>query len=242
MHRLTAAGVFRSLFRVVKTNHSHSFCRMKVTTSAEWVKRQLRDPYVQMRRAAQYRARSAYKLIEIDDKYKLFKKGQCVVDCGAAPGAWTQVAVQRTQVDTSQGEGEVCVVAVDLLPIQPVKGAITIAPADFTHPSTITRIQDALSNRAVSVVLSDMSPTLSGIKELDHENGMMLAIAARDFALTHSALGAHFLCKIFQGGTENKFLESLKEFYEHVRYVKPNSSRSESREIYVLARRMKKRI
>ena len=141
----TAAGVFKSLFRVVKTNRSHSFCRMKVTTSAEWLKRQMRDPYVQMRRAAQYRfklfnsldfklssvsrckysftlfgstcisfqprsiylflrARSAYKLIEIDDKYKLFKQGQCIVDCGAAPGAWTQVAVQRTQVDTSQGK------------------------------------------------------------------------------------------------------------------------------------------
>nr|XP_045594871.1 rRNA methyltransferase 2, mitochondrial-like isoform X2 [Procambarus clarkii] len=166
-------------------------------SSQDWLTRQLNDPYVKLAKHNQFRARSAFKLLEITEKHKIIKPGQVVLECGAAPGAWTQVAVTGTNsLPQDKNKPQGMVVAVDILAIYPLPGATLLGGKDFTQKETHQEILNILQGRKIDVVLSDMAPNASGIKELDHENIITLAYSALTFAIQHSALDATFLCKL----------------------------------------------
>lgn len=193
--------------------------------STRWLERQLNDPFVEAARRAGYRSRAAFKLIGIDDKCGLLKKGARVLDLGAAPGGWTQVAVARA------GAGNVF--AVDILPMDPVPGAEALQ-LDFLAPDAPERLRAFLGG-PVDVVLSDMAASATGHRRTDHLRIMALAEAALDFAREILAPGGAFCAKVFQGGAERQLLEKLRRAFATVRHVKPEASRAESAEIYVVA-------
>lgn len=199
-------------------------------SSTRWLERQLNDPYVQAAKREGYRSRAAYKLLEIDDKYGLLKPGDVVIDLGAAPGGWTQVAAARVGADRGQGH----VVALDLLEVEPVSGA-TVLQADFMDEDALARLDEALGGRGANVVLSDMAAPATGHKQTDHLRIVALCEAALDFAEQVLAPGGSFLAKVLQGGTEAALLDRLKRNFAKVRHVKPQASRAESAELYVLA-------
>jgi 23S rRNA (uridine2552-2'-O)-methyltransferase len=198
--------------------------RRKDPSSVRWLSRQLNDPYVRKAQAAGYRSRAAFKLIELDDRFRLLRKGARVLDLGAAPGGWTQVAVERS------GPG---VVAVDLLPMEPVPGA-TVLRGDLADPAVADAAIAALGGKA-DVVLSDMAPNTTGHPATDHLRIMALAEVATDVALQVLAPGGAFVCKVFQGGSEREMLAALKQRFASVRHAKPPASRKESAETYVVA-------
>ncbi|MFN3463997.1 MAG: RlmE family RNA methyltransferase [Terricaulis sp.] len=199
-------------------------------SSRNWMKRHLNDPYVARARADGYRARAAYKLIELDDQFGILKRGARVVDLGAAPGGWAQVAVKR-------GAGKV--VGVDLLPIDPLTGA-TFFQLDLLDEGTPPILLDALGG-APDVVLSDMAANTTGHAKTDQIRTGALAEAAADFALEHLAPGGAFVTKAFQGGLDTELLTRLKQGFATVRHAKPPASRSESAEVYVVAQGRKPR-
>ncbi len=199
-------------------------------SSRQWLTRQLNDPYVHEAKRRGYRSRAAFKLIEIDDKAKLLKPGQRVVDLGAAPGGWTQVAVERVRAGRPGGG---TVVAIDRLPMDPVPGA-TVLEGDMTDPESDARVLSALGGPA-DVVLSDMSPATVGHAQTDHLRIVTLVEAAADFALRHLAPGGAFVAKVFEGGTEQTLLLALKKRFAGIRHVKPPASRKGSAEIYLVA-------
>lgn len=206
-------------------------------SSQDWLTRQLNDPYVKLAQREQYRARSAFKLREVDDRYKILRHGQTVIECGAAPGAWTQVAVSRVNSlpnDESKRQG--MVVGVDLLSIHPLPGAILLGGKDFTQSETQQQLIGILQSKKVDIVLSDMAPNASGTKVLDHESIVVLAYSALRFAIQHSALEATFLCKIWDGYKRKKLVTDMEKFYKSVKIVKPPSSRGDSSEIFLLGR------
>jgi 23S rRNA (uridine2552-2'-O)-methyltransferase len=192
-------------------------------SSRNWVRRQLNDPYVARARAEGYRARAAYKLIELDDQFHFLKPGQRVIDLGAAPGGWAQVAVQSGAK----------VVGVDLLPIEPLAGA-TFFQLDLLDPATPPKLLDALGG-APDVVLSDMAANTTGHAKTDQIRTGALAEAAAEFALAHLAPGGTFITKAFQGGLDAALLARLKQTFATVRHAKPPASRAESAEVYVVA-------
>ena len=194
------------------------------TSSQRWLSRQLNDPYVTAARQQGWRSRAAFKLIELDDRFRLIRRGMSVLDLGAAPGGWTQVAMQR---------GAVRAIAVDLLPIDPIGGA-TVLQGDFTDPAVQEQILAALSGKA-DLVLSDMAPNTTGHAGTDHLRIMALAETALDFGLDVLAEGGGFVAKVFQGGAERTMLERLKRHFASVRHAKPPASRKESSELYVVA-------
>jgi 23S rRNA (uridine2552-2'-O)-methyltransferase len=194
--------------------------------SQRWLERQLNDPYVQAARAQGWRSRAAFKLIEMDEKFHLLKPGARVVDLGCAPGGWAQVALRKA------GEGG-RVVGLDLLPIDPVPGA-TILQGDFQDPAAEAAVEQALGGQA-DLVLSDMAPNTTGHAATDHLRIMGLAELALDFALRVLAPGGGFVAKVFQGGSEKDFLDTLKRRFAQVRHAKPPSSRKDSAELYVVA-------
>jgi len=194
--------------------------------SQRWLERQLNDPYVQAAKAAGWRSRAAFKLIELDAKSGLLKPGGRVVDLGCAPGGWTQVAVRNVG---DRGR----VVGLDLLPVDPVPGA-TILQGDFQDPAAERAVEAALGGQA-DLVLSDMAPNTTGHAATDHLRIMALAELALDFALRVLAPGGAFVAKVFQGGSEKAFLETLKRRFAQVRHVKPPASRKDSAELYVVA-------
>ena len=198
-------------------------------SSKLWLQRQLNDPYVARARREGFRARAAYKLIEIDDKHRLFKRGGRVVDLGAAPGGWSQVAASRT--GAAQGGGRV--VAVDLLDMAPIAG-VDFIRLDFLDPSAPAEIKALLGGPA-DVVLSDMAANATGHRRTDHLKIMALAEAAAEFAREVLAPGGAFLCKVLQGGTETTLLAALKRDFATVKHVKPAASRTDSAELYLLA-------
>ena len=208
--------------------------RRRRSSSTAWLQRQLNDPYVQRAKREGYRSRAAYKLIEIDDRFHLLRPGARVVDLGAAPGGWTQVAVARANAAGGHGgrpRGRV--LAVDLLDMEPVAGA-EIIRADFLAEETPEVVRAALGGKA-DVVLSDMAAPATGHRPTDHLRTMALAEAAAEFAFEVLAPGGTFLAKVLQGGTERALLERLKRHFEKVRHVKPPASRKDSAEMYVLA-------
>jgi 23S rRNA (uridine2552-2'-O)-methyltransferase len=198
-------------------------------SSRRWLQRQLNDPYVARAKREGFRARAAFKLIEIDGKYRLLKRGTRVVDLGAAPGSWSEVAAQR--VGAAHGTGRV--IAVDLLEMAAIAG-VEFLHLDFLDPRAPAAIKSVLAGPA-DVVLSDMAANATGHRRTDHLKIMALAQAAAEFAREVLARGGTFLCKVLQGGTEAALLDELKREFASVRHVKPAASRADSAELYLLA-------
>ena len=203
----------------VKTAKSRS------TSSQKWLARQLNDPYVAEAKRQGFRSRAAFKLADLDKRFRLLKKGARVLDLGAAPGGWTQVAVEKV------GEGKV--LGVDILEMPPVAGA-EIMQLDFLDSSAPEKIRAALGG-PVDVVLSDMAAPTTGHGHTDHIRTVGLAEAALDFAIEVLAPGGTFVCKVFQGGAEKGMMATLKQRFAQVRHAKPPSSRKESPETYLVA-------
>lgn len=204
--------------------------RGRTTSSQLWLERQLNDPYVAAARRQGRRSRAAFKLIEIDDKYRFLKPGARVVDLGAAPGGWAQAAAERVQ--STDGKGQV--VAIDYLPMEPIPG-VDIIQLDFLDDTAPDLLKARLRDGAADVVLSDMAAPTTGHTGTDHLRIMGLAETAASFAAEVLSQGGAFLCKVLQGGTERGLLDRLKTDYAVVRHIKPPASRSGSAEMYVLA-------
>jgi len=199
-------------------------------SSRRWLERHMNDPYVQRSKAEGYRSRAAYKLIEIDDKYKLLKPGMRIIDLGAAPGGWCQVAAARVKSSPDAPS----VVGIDYLEMDAVPGA-SILQMDFLDDDAPARLMEALGGEP-DVVLSDMAAPTTGHRRTDHLRTMHLCEVAADFAMSVLRPGGHFLTKTFQGGTETGLLDMLKKNFRTVHHVKPPASRDESVELYLLAR------
>lgn len=202
--------------------------RGRTPSSQRWLQRQLNDPYVAESKRLGYRSRAAFKLIEIDDRFKLLKKGQRVVDLGCAPGGWTQIAVQRVGAP-ERGQ----VVGLDILPLDPIPGA-ELLQADFTDADAPEKLK-ALLGGPVDVVLSDMAASSTGHRNTDHIRIVMLAELALDFAFEVLAPDGVFVAKVFLGGSERELLNPMRQAFRQVRHFKPPASRSESAETYVVA-------
>ncbi len=204
--------------------------RQRKVSSARWLERQLNDPYVARARDEGYRARSAYKLIEIDDKHRLLAPGKRVVDLGAAPGGWSQVAAART----ASSDANPLVVALDYLDMDPIPG-VKILKKDFLDEDAPAAIAAALGG-APDLVLSDMAAPTTGHRQTDHLRTMHLCETAADFAISTLRPGGHFVAKVFRGGTEAELLATLKRNFRSVHHVKPPASRSASVELYLVAK------
>jgi 23S rRNA (uridine2552-2'-O)-methyltransferase len=202
----------------------------RLTLSSKiWLERQLNDPYVARAKREGYRSRAAYKLIEMDERYKLLKPGQRIVDLGAAPGGWAQVAAAK--VGAAAGRGKI--IGIDLLDIDPIPG-VEFAVMDFLAPDAPARLKAMLGGNA-DAVLSDMAANATGHKKTDQLRIVGLAEAAAEFAREVLAPGGFFLAKMLQGGTEQHLLADLKRDFAIVRHVKPQASRADSAELYMLA-------
>jgi len=198
-------------------------------SSTEWLRRQLNDPYVSEAKRLGYRSRAAFKLQQLDDRFHVLKPGARVVDLGAAPGGWTQIAVERVKSEAGKGR----VVGIDLLPTDLVPGA-NLLQGDFLAEDAPERLRQALAGPA-DVVLSDMAAPTTGHAATDHLRVIALAEAAYAFACEVLAPGGSFIAKVFQGGTERELLAALKRDFASLRHAKPPASRSESAEVYVVA-------
>lgn len=221
---LGSAGGQRDLNVRLKT------ARSRTASSQRWLERQLNDPYVAAAKRAGYRSRAAFKLLEIDDKHRVLKPGQRVLDLGAAPGGWSQIAADRVRSIAGRGQ----VIAIDILDMEPLAG-VQAAKLDFMDETAEDWLRAQLRDGAADVVLSDMAAPTVGHTKTDHLRIMMLAEAAAHFACDVLAPGGAFLCKVFQGGTERDLLDLLKQRFQTVRHLKPPASRSDSAELYVLA-------
>jgi 23S rRNA (uridine2552-2'-O)-methyltransferase len=204
--------------------------RGRKASSQRWLERQLNDPYVARSKREGYRSRAAYKLMEMDDRFGFLKPGGRIVDLGAAPGGWSQVAAKRS----GSTDAEPRVVAVDYLEMDALPGVVVLQ-ADFLDVDAPERIREALGGAKADVVLSDMAAPTSGHKATDHLRIMALCEAAADFARAVLAPGGVFLAKVFRGGTEHTLLADLKRDFAKVQHVKPPASRADSPELYLLA-------
>lgn len=222
-------GGARQLVVRVKTS------KKRKASSTRWLARQLNDPYVAAAKREGYRARSAYKLIEIDDRYELLVPGKRVIDLGAAPGGWSQVALARVGSTPERP----LVAAIDYLPVDPIPG-VAILEKDFLDEDAPAAILAALGGPP-DIVLSDMAAPTIGHRQTDHLRTVHLYETAAAFAIESLAPGGHFLAKVFQGGTETALLADLKRHFATVNHVKPKASRAESVELYMLARGFKGR-
>ena len=197
-------------------------------SSKLWLERQLNDPYVARARREGYRSRAVFKLSEIDDKAHILKKGARVVDLGAAPGGWSQLAAKRVEAP-ARGR----VVAIDILPMEPIVG-VDFMQLDFLEHDAPEKLKALLGGPA-DVVLSDMAANATGHARTDHLKIMALVELAADFAREVLAPGGSFLAKVLQGGTEAALLAALKRDYRSVKHIKPPASRADSAELYLLA-------
>ncbi|KAA5607585.1 RlmE family RNA methyltransferase [Roseospira marina] len=220
-----AVGSARKLHTRVRT------ARGRKPSSTRWLQRQFNDPYVLEARRQGYRSRAAFKLIELDERFHLLKPGLRVVDLGAAPGGWTQIAVDRVHAGKATNAG--LVVGVDILEWAEVAGAHCFT-LDFMDPAAPEIIQGHCGG-PVDLVLSDMAAPTTGHTQTDHLRIMGLAEAAWDFAEHTLAPGGAFVCKVFQGGTEDSLLSRIKMLCANVRHAKPPASRKDSAEMYLVA-------
>jgi 23S rRNA (uridine2552-2'-O)-methyltransferase len=204
--------------------------KQRSVSSKAWLERQLNDPYVAEAKRLGYRSRSAFKLIEIDDKYRLLKPGQRVIDLGAAPGGWSQVSAERVKA----GDGPGKVIALDMHRLDPLPG-VTILHTDMLEDHAPALLLHELGGEKADVVLSDMAAHATGHRQTDHLKIIALAEAALDFAEQVLAPGGTFLAKVLQGGSETQVLRRLKIGFAQVRHVKPRASREDSSELFVLA-------
>jgi 23S rRNA (uridine2552-2'-O)-methyltransferase len=198
--------------------------------STRWLQRQLNDPYVEEAKRRGYRSRAAFKLAEIDDKHHLLRPGMTVVDLGAAPGGWSQVAAQRVKLMAGQGR----VIAVDLVEMEPIAGVEHLR-LDMAEEDAACRLREVLGGKRADLVLSDMHAPATGHKATDHLRIMGLVEAALDLAEDILAPGGTFLAKVLQGGAGKDLVARLSRSFAKVRHVKPKASRAESAEMYVLA-------
>jgi 23S rRNA (uridine2552-2'-O)-methyltransferase len=224
---VTKGGSGREGGRALKTRVKMT--RKRTPGSARWLERQLNDPYVAQARREGYRSRAAYKLIELDDKHKLFKPAQRIIDLGAAPGGWSQVAAAR--VGPREGRGRV--IAIDLLEMDPIEG-VEFRQMDFHAPEAPGQLREWLGGLADGV-LSDMAANATGHRKTDQLRIIGLVELAADFASEVLAPGGFFLAKVLQGGAEGELLARLKREFAIVRHVKPKASRADSAELYLLA-------
>ena len=224
---MTTGGSGREGGRALKTRVKMT--RKRTVASARWLERQLNDPYVAQARREGYRSRAAYKLLEIDDKYKMLKRGERIVDLGAAPGGWSQVAAAR--VGSHEGRGRV--IAIDLLALDPIDG-VEFRQMDFHDRKAPDQLREWLGGLADGV-LSDMAANATGHRKTDQLRIIGLVELAADFASEVLAPGGFFLAKVLQGGAEGELLARLKRDFATVRHVKPKASRADSAELYLLA-------
>ena len=206
--------------------------RGRTVSSQRWLQRQLNDPYVAEAKKRGYRSRAAFKLLQLDDQFRFLKPGARVVDLGAAPGGWTQVAVERVKPGQGGGKGGGVVVGLDLTPVEPIAGA-TVLAKDF-YDDDAPAVLEALLGGPADVVLSDMAAAATGETQVDHLRIMGLAEAAHDFARRVLKPGGSFVAKVLRGGTERTLLDLLKRDFTKVRHVKPEASRADSAEMYVV--------
>ena len=205
----------------------------RTVSQQRWLERQLNDPYVADAKAKGYRSRAAFKLVELDQKHRLLKRGGRVVDLGAAPGGWTQVAVERVG-ETGKGVG------IDIAPVEAIAGAELIE-LDFLDESAPARLKDMLGGPA-DLVMSDMAASATGHRQTDHIKIMALCEAALDFALEVLKPGGAFVAKVLRGGTEGQLLQNMKKHFASVSHTKPPASRADSAEMYVVATGFKGRV
>ncbi|KAM9346523.1 rRNA methyltransferase 2, mitochondrial [Symphorus nematophorus] len=209
----------------------------KSAAEQRWLQRHLTDPYVKAAHAQNFRCRSAFKLLEIDDKFGILKPGDSVVDCGAAPGAWSQVAVQRVNAaGTDPNLPSGTVVGVDLLHVPPLDGAHFLSSHDVTDHATHARLTELLPHSRAHVILSDMAPNASGFREMDHEKLVAMCLSLIELADQILVPGGALLCKYWDGILARRLQEELSTVFGSVRTLKPNASRKDSAERYFLAR------
>lgn len=223
---MSSSSGYRGKFTEVKT------AKRRKTSSTRWLKRQLNDPFVAKSKLDGYRSRAAYKLIEINDKFQILKPGTNVVDLGAAPGGWSQVAAKIIKSDSERAKNKL--IAIDLLPIEGIGGVISFEK-DFYEDDAKDLIIDSLDGQHVDVVLSDMAANTTGHSQTDHLRIMDLCENALIFALKILKPGGHFVAKIFRGGAEGDLLDLVKQNFKKVKHFKPESSRKESSEFYLVA-------
>ncbi len=204
--------------------------KYNTVSSNRWLQRQLNDPYVAEAKRQGYRSRAAFKLIQLDEKYHFLGKGKTIVDLGCAPGGWTQVAALK-----NKGEGQI--VGMDLLSTEPIEGAILLQQ-DFTADEAPEMIKVLLHGPA-DVVMSDMAANTTGVQNIDHLRTLGLVEMAYEFAKEILAVGGIFIAKVFQGGTEQNLLNDMKKHFSKVTHYKPDASRQDSVEIYVVAQGFK---
>lgn len=196
--------------------------------SREWLQRQLNDPFVRQAKAEGYRGRAVYKIKEMDEHFHLVKAGQNIVDLGCAPGSWIQHIVEKTG-------GNAKITGVDLLEIEPIKQC-SFVQGDFTEDSCLEEIDRLVGGRKIDLVLSDMAPNTTGHSKTDHIRIMGMLEIALDFAIRNLADDGDFVAKVFQGGAEGELLNSAKKYFKKVKHFKPQASRKESKEMYLVAR------
>ncbi|KFP70840.1 Putative ribosomal RNA methyltransferase 2, partial [Acanthisitta chloris] len=209
----------------------------KTGTEHRWLERHSKDPFVKASKQQHYRCRSAFKLLEIDDKLHILRPGLSVLDCGAAPGAWSQVAVERVNAlgaDPALPTG--FVLGVDLLRISPLEGAVFLSETDIADPNTLRTIQTLLPAERVDVILSDMAPNATGIKDLDHQKLISLCLGLLNLSQSILKPKGTMLCKFWDGSEARVLQHRLKEQFQDVRTIKPQASRKDSAESYYLAR------
>lgn len=223
---MSSSSGYRGKFTEVKT------AKKRKTSSTRWLKRQLNDPFVAKSKLDGYRSRAAYKLIEINNKFQILKAGANVVDLGAAPGGWSQVAAKIIKSDAQGAKNKL--IAIDLLPIEGIVG-VTSFEKDFYEEDAKDLIIDSLNGQLANVVLSDMAANTTGHSQTDHLRIMDLCENALIFALKILKPGGHFVAKIFRGGAEGDLLEMVKHNFKKVKHFKPESSRKESSEFYLVA-------
>lgn len=199
-------------------------------SSTKWLQRQINDPYVSEAKRQGYRGRAAFKIIQLNDQFHFFKPGKRVVDLGCAPGGWSQVAVKAVKSTPDNP----LVVGMDLLPTNPIEGA-KLVQMDFTHDDAPDKLKEMLGGYLADIVMSDMASNTTGMHDIDHMRIMNLLEMAYDFAIQVLAPNGVFIAKIFQGGTENQFLARMKRHFTSVKHAKPDASRKDSSEVYVVA-------
>lgn len=203
----------------------------KSKNSRRWLKEHFNDPYVKLAKQKGYRSRATFKLLEIQEKDKLISSGMTVVDLGAAPGGWSEVA---SKMVGKKGR----VIALDILPMEQVAN-VEFMQGDFTHPEVFEKLLNMIDNRKVDLVISDIAPNISGMAVVDQPKAMYLAELAADFSLAVLARGGSFLVKVFQGEGFDSFLKKLRLEYQKVLIRKPQASRPRSKEVYLLAKGFK---
>ena len=192
-------------------------------TSKQWMNEHVNDPYVQRAQKEGYRSRAAYKLLEIDERDHLLKSGMVVVDLGATPGGWSQVAIAKG-----------CkVIALDLLPLHPIAG-VEFIQGDFREDSVLAQLEEKLGGKRIGLVISDMAPNISGIDSADQARAMYLAELALDFSVRHLQPGGAFLVKVFQGSGFEDYIKLMRNHFTRVVTRKPKASRDRSSEQYLL--------